>query len=188
LPAAFQLFPPLAFIAFIAFIAYGRSVRQEESVSTPARGISARGDCCRPSETGTEGYPSQIPPVLLAFHFLSACVLQVVRDQLKASKKHAELREHEMTELVKKHLAEGNRQRARELLVCAKNFRAQIVTCEGKLTNIERVIESIQDAQSMKQQLDALKSGAAQLKVQAGDVFTACRFFCASARCPPPSD
>ncbi len=75
---------------------------------------------------------------------------QVVRDQLKASKAHAVLREADATALIKAALLTGGRDRARQLLVVAKNFRGKIAACEGKLANVELLLDSLADAQACR--------------------------------------
>ena len=81
-------------------------------------------------------------------------------------------REQETALLITRTLAAGNRDRATQLLKVVKNFRAKISTCEGKLANVEQVLESLADAQALRQHVDALKSGAAALKVRAATTTT----------------
>ncbi len=76
-----------------------------------------------------------------------------MRDQLKASKAHALQREADTSQLIKACMAQGNKARAMLLLKMVKMFRARVDACEGKLANVEQVLDSFTDAQALRQQV-----------------------------------
>ncbi len=117
---------------------------QREATAADKAKLELKVQRFKPYYTSNTNCSPPPPPPPLPFSF------QVVRDQLKVSKAHAVQQERETSLLVKKCLADGNRDKARQLVVVVKNFRTKISACEGTLANVEKVLDGLADAQAMR--------------------------------------